>query len=339
MKKKILYIISALIVIGAGLVIYGYSVLNTGFNIDKTVYLYIDENRDYETLRQEVKDSAKVESISNFDMIVSLLDYKSGIKTGRYAVKPGMNIYDLVKVLRNGIQSPVKVKFNNIRTKDDLAQRISGQLMMGKEELLDTLDDSAKCEELGFSTETVIAMFIPDTYEYYWDVKVDNFLRRMQKEYKTFWTESRLAKAKEIKLTPVEVSTLASIVEEECMYTDEYPKVAGLYLNRLRIGQELQADPTVKFAVGDFSLRRILIKHTEVDSPYNTYRHNGLPPGPIRIPSIKGIDAVLNYARHDYFYMCAKDDFSGYHNFATNFTEHLKNRALYIKALNARGIK
>jgi UPF0755 protein len=339
MRKKILYVISAVILIGAGPAIYGYSVLNTGFGIDKTVYLYINESRDYEILRREVKDSAKVENISNFDMLVSLLNYKSGIRTGRYAVKPGMNIYDLVKVLRSGIQSPVKVKFNNIRTKDDLARRISGQLMMSEEALLDTLNDPAGCGKLGFGTESVAAMFIPDTYEYYWDVSVGDFLRRMKKEYEAFWTESRRAKAREAGLTPVEVSILASIVEEECMHTDEYPQVAGLYINRLRIGQELQADPTVKFAIGDFSLRRILNVHTGIDSPYNTYRRKGLPPGPIRIPSIKGIDSVLNYARHDYFYMCARDDFSGYHNFTTNFSDHLTNRALYIKALNARGIK
>ena len=161
----------------------------------------------------------------------------------------------------------------------------------------------------------------------------------MKKEYEKFWTNDRLEKAKEIGLTPVEISTLASIVEEECTYSDEYPKVAGLYMNRLHIGQVLQADPTVKFAVGDFSLRRILNVHTEIDSPYNTYRVKGLPPGPIRIPSIKGIDAVLNYTKHNYLYMCAKEDFSGYHNFAANYQEHLRNRSLYIKALDARGIK
>lgn len=339
MKKKVLYIILVIIVIGLGFAVYGYNILHTEFNIDKTVYLYIDENRDYEILRQEVKDSAKVESISNFDILVSLLDYKSSMRTGRYAVKPGMNIYDLVKSLRSGNQAPVRLKFNNIRTKDDLAQRISDQLMMSKEALLDTLDNPAKCEELGFNKETVVAMFIPNTYEYYWDVDIDDFLIRMKKEYGIFWNQDRMTKAKEIGLSPVEVSILASIVEEECMYADEYPKVAGLYMNRLRIGQELQADPTVKFAVGDFSLRRVLNVHTEVDSPYNTYRRKGLPPGPIRIPSIKGIDAVLNYTKHGYYYMCAKDDFSGYHNFAMNFSDHLRNRALYIKALNARGIK
>jgi UPF0755 protein len=338
MKKK-LYIIPGLAIVCIALIIYAYSILSTGFNIDKAVYLYIDESRNYETLRQEVKDIAKVKNISNFDMLASVLDYKESVKAGRYAVTPDMNIYDLIKILRSGHQTSMKLKFNNIRTKDDLAQRISEQLMMSKESLLNVLNDSLKCKELGFTPETVVAMFIPNTYEFYWDVNADKFLQRMDKEYQKFWNAGRLAKAKEINLSPVEVSILASIVEEECMFTDEYPKVAGLYLNRLRIGQELQADPTVKFAVGDFSLRRILNKHTEVDSPYNTYRHRGLPPGPIRIPSIKGIDSVLNYSKHDYFYMCAKDDFSGYHNFSTNYSEHLINGAKYKKALDARGIK
>ncbi|MDR2950051.1 MAG: endolytic transglycosylase MltG [Prevotella sp.] len=339
MKKKILYTILILIVIGGACAFYGYSVMNTGFNIDKTVYLYIDEKRDYETLKREVIDSAKVGNISNFELLVSVLDYKESIKSGRYAVTPEMNIYDLIKNLRSGKQTPVKLKFNNIRTKEDLAERISDQLMISKDILLNALDDPDQCQKLGFNTETVVAMFIPNTYEFYWDVSLSTFLERMNKEYTKFWNTERLAKAKEINLTPAEVSTLASIVEEECMFTDEYPKVAGLYLNRLRVGQELQADPTVKFAVGDFSLRRILNKHTEVNSPYNTYRRTGLPPGPIRIPSIKGIDSVLNYSKHDYFYMCAKDDFSGYHNFASNYADHLRNRAKYTRALDARGIR
>lgn len=337
MKKKSTYIILAILVIG--LFFYGYRIFSTGFNIDKTVYIYIDDDKDYNTLHQEIKDSAKIKSISSFDILALLLDYKSNIRSGRYAVTPDMSVYDLIKDLRSGHQAPVKLKFNNIRTKEDLAQRISEQLMINKETLLNILEDSTKCKELGFNPQTVVAMFIPNTYEYYWDVTIDNFLQRMKKEYEKFWTNDRLEKAKEIGLTPVEVSTLASIVEEECTYSDEYPKVAGLYMNRLHIGQVLQADPTVKFAVGDFSLRRILNVHTEIDSPYNTYRVKGLPPGPIRIPSIKGIDAVLNYTKHDYLYMCAKEDFSGYHNFAANYQEHLRNRSLYIKALNARGIK
>lgn len=339
MKKKILYILLIIIVICAGVAAYGYSIISTGFNIDKTVYIYIDESKDYNALLKELEDSAKIESVSNFDRLADLMSYKGNLRTGRYAVKSDMTILDFIRNLRNGQQTPVKLKFNNIRTKEDFAERISEQLMMVKSDLLSILNDENKCEKLGFTVDNVVAMFIPNTYEFYWDIETESFINRMQKEYTKFWTPERMEKAKEINLTPIEVSTVASIVEEECMYTDEYPKVAGLYLNRLKRGQLLQADPTVKFAVGDFSLRRILFKHTEVNSPYNTYLHTGLPPGPIRIPSIKGIDAVLNYSKHDYLYMCAKDDFSGYHNFAVTHNEHLQNRDKYIKALNSRGIR
>ncbi|MFV0420088.1 MAG: endolytic transglycosylase MltG [Dysgonomonas sp.] len=338
MKKKILFVLLILLVIAGALGFYGYTVITTGFDIDKTVYVYIDEKRDYNALLEELKDSARLESVSNFDVLASALNYKDNIKAGRYAVNSNMDIYTLIKNLRSGHQTPVKLKFNNIRTKDNLAERIGEQLMFGEEKLLSQLDNPQKCEELGFKPETVIAMFIPNTYEVYWDVSANSFLERMKHEYNTFWTDKRKSEAKEIGLTSLEVSTLASIVEEECTYSTEYPIVAGLYLNRLHIGQPLQADPTVKFAVGDFGLRRILNKHLEVDSPYNTYLHQGLPPGPIRIPSIKGIDAVLNYTKHDYFYMCAKEDFSGYHNFATTHSEHQQNAAKYRMALNARKI-
>ncbi|GAB6119336.1 endolytic transglycosylase MltG [Dysgonomonas termitidis] len=338
MKKKILYafIIIAIIAIAAGA--YVYSIINTGFGIDKTVYLYIDGSRDYDALLKELEDSAKVKSINNFELLASVMDYKDNLKTGRYAVKPDMNILDLMRHLRSGHQTPLNLKFNNIRTKEDFAERISGQLMLGKEDLLATLNDPEKCKDLGFTTETIVAMFIPNTYQFYWDASSNEFFQRMKTEYNDFWNNKRVAQAEELGLSPAEVSTLASIVEEECTFTDEYPVVAGLYLNRLRSGQALQADPTVKFAVGDFSLRRILNKHLETDSPYNTYMHTGLPPGPIRIPSIKGIDSVLNYTKSDYLYMCAKEDFSGRHNFANTYAEHQKNAARYRNALNARGI-
>jgi len=338
MKKKILYILLALIIIGAALAGYGYSILNTGFSTDKTVYVYIDESKNYDKLLEQIKDSAKVDNLSHFETLAGLMDYKGNLRTGRYAVKPGMNIYELIKNLQRGLQTPVRITFNNIRTKEDFANRIGEQLMISEAELLSKLDSEQTCEELGFNLQTVAAMFIPNTYEFYWDTGIDNFLKKMKLEYNSFWTEGRLNKAKEIGLTPVEVSILASIVEEECMYADEYPKVAGLYINRLNRGQALQADPTVKFAVGDFGLRRILFKHLEVESPYNTYKHTGLPPGPIRIPSIKGIDAILNYAKHDYLYMCAKEDFSGYHNFAKTHAEHEQNANRYRRALSARGI-
>ncbi|NDV78674.1 endolytic transglycosylase MltG [Dysgonomonas sp. 511] len=338
MKKTILYIILAFAIVAIGGAVYVYSIFSSGFDIDKTVYIYVDKNKDYERLLAQVKDSAKVESIRNFEWLTSFFDYPDNMRTGRYAVTKDMTVKELVQNLRNGNQSPAKIKFNNIRTKEDFAKRISSQLMLTEDELLSALDDKSQCEELGFDTRTIVAMFIPNTYEFYWDTSVDNFLEKMKREYTRFWNDDRQKKAAEIGLTPIEASILASIVEEECTYSDEYPKVAGLYMNRLNRGQLLQADPTVKYAVGDFSLRRILNKHLETDSPYNTYRNAGLPPGPIRIPSIKGIDAVLNYAKHDYLYMCAKSDFSGYHDFGKTLAEHMANARKYQRALSERGI-
>ena len=342
MKKRGLkiagIIIGIILIICISIAAYIYSVVNTGFSIDKTVYIYIDSNRDYNKLLQDIEQTAKVQDISNFDNVASWLKYKSNLKVGRYAIKPEMNVLDVVRLLRSGAQSPVKITFNNIRTKKDLAKRISEQLMIDEVSLFAALDNVQVCENFGFTTQTIGAMFIPNTYELYWDISVDNFLKRMSSEYKNFWNDARLSKAKAIGLSPVEVSILASIVEEECMFTDEYPIVAGLYLNRLNRGQLLQADPTVKFAVGDFTLRRILNKHLEIDSPYNTYKYEGLPPGPIRIPSIKGIDSVLNYTKHDYIFMCAKEDFSGRHNFAKTAYEHGINAAKYRAELNRRRI-
>lgn len=337
-KKKIVYIILALLVIAAAVGGYGYSVISSGFNIDKTVYIYINEKKDYDSLLVQLEDKAKIKSASNFDRLASLMGYKDNLKSGRYAVKPDMRVIDLVRILRSGAQTPVNLKFNNIRTKKDFTDRISNQLMMDGNELYNTLEDSVKCKELGFKPATVVAMFIPNTYEVYWDVQINTFLKNMKAEYDGFWTDKRKKQAEAIGLTPIEVSILASIVEEECMYSDEYPMVAGLYLNRLHIGQALQADPTVKFAVGDFTLRRILNKHLQVESPYNTYKRVGLPLGPIRIPSIKGIDSVLNPAKHDYYYMCAKADFSGRHAFAQTHAEHQRNAALYRAELNRRKI-
>lgn len=342
MKKKtskiVLIAVIAILLVGAGAGAYIYSVISTGFDINKTVYVYIDDKKDYTDLLAQIRDSAKVINTGNFEMISERLGYKDNLRTGRYAIKPGMTVLEAVRILRNGNQTPTKLTFNNIRTKDDLAERISEQLMFSKEELLSLLNDKAKCKELGFDIQTVVAMFIPNTYEFYWDIHVDTFLSRMEKEYKKFWNENRMSKAKEMGLTPVQVSTLASIVEEECFYTDEYPIVAGLYYNRLQRGMLLQADPTVKFAVGDFSLQRVLNRHLEVNSPYNTYKHTGLPPGPIRIPSIKGIDSVLDYQKNDYLYMVAKEDFSDRHNFSKTLAEHNRFADKYRTALNKRRI-
>lgn len=339
-KRSVLITIICIVCIAlAGAFFYVESIISTKFKIDKRVYIYIDESKDYNNILKQLDTTAHVENLSKFKQIADYYNYSENIKTGRYAIDPDMTIRDVVALLKGGHQTPVKLKFNNIRTKVDLAERLSNQLMMSKETILEALSDSVRCAALGFNVETIDCMFIPNTYEVYWDISLDSFLKRMHTEYNRFWTEDRKAKAKAQGLTPVEASILAAIVEEECYFSDEYPMVAGLYLNRLRSGQMLQADPTVKYAVGDFSLKRILFAHLQVDSPYNTYKHEGLTPGPIRVPSIKGIDAVLNATKHDYLYMCAKEDFSGRHNFAVTHAEHVRNANKYRAALNTRGIK
>ena len=220
-----------------------------------------------------------------------------------------------------------------------MLKTVSHQLMTDSSNLARLLMDSTYCAQIGYSTETLPCLFIPNTYEVYWTMTPEAFVKRMQKEHDRFWNKERKAKAQSIGLTPEEVVTLASIVEEETANNAEKPMVAGLYMNRLHAEMPLQADPTVKFALQDFGLRRILHAHLETESPYNTYKHTGLPPGPIRIPSIQGIESVLNYTRHDYLYMCAKEDFSGTHNFAATFTQHLANARKYQQELNRRKIK
>lgn len=336
--KILLYIIAfvAIIVTVAGL--YIRSTVFKPIVLTETAYIYIQPSTDYESVEVQLKEKANLPSEKIFRIIAERMKYPQSIKTGRYAIKNGMTMPEIVRMLRAGNQSAMKMTFNNMRTKEDLSGRIANQLMMDSLSLLSALKDEKIVEQLGFDTNTVVSMFIPNTYEIYWNTDIDKFLNRMQKEYNTFWNENRKAKAEKIGLTPIEVSTLASIVEEEATYSDEYPIVAGLYLNRLKRGQRLEADPTVKFALNDFSLRRILYKHLEVESPYNTYRNEGLPPGPIRIPSIKGIDATLSPQNHNYLFMCAKDDLSGRHNFATTHAEHIRNAARYQRALNEKKI-
>ena len=314
-------------------------VLASNFSIKETTYVYVDSQKNFNDLCNQLKDSASCKSLASFKQLAYLIGYPDKMKTGRYAIEPGTGNLRLLKNLIGGLQSPIRITFNNIRLRTDLAQRLDDQLMVTKDELLTRFADSTYSAELGFSTETIQCMFIPNTYELYWDITPDNFMKRMQKEYKAFWTADRLAKAAKIGITPVQVSVLASIVEEETAKADEMGMVAGLYLNRLQINMPLQADPTVKYAVGDVTLKRIMFEHLQVESPYNTYKHTGLPPGPIRVPSIKGINAVLNHDQHNYIYMCAKEDFSGRHNFASTLAEHAKNANRYRAELNRRQIK
>lgn len=331
-------IVATLLVIALALGWYIKSTVFKPIELPETAYIYIYPTTNYEEVSKQIKEKVALPSDKIFDMISERMNYPQRVKAGRYAIKDGMTVPEMIRMLRAGSQSATKLTFNNIRTREDLSGRIAEQLMLDSLSLLSALKDTNQIETLGFDTNTVVAMFIPNTYEVYWDTSVEKLLERMHKEYNTFWNESRKDKAIKIGLNPIEVSTLASIVEEEATYADEYAIVAGLYLNRLKRGQRLEADPTVKYAVGDFSLRRILYVHLEVESLYNTYRNEGLPPGPIRIPSIKGIDATLSPADHKYLFMVAKDDLSGRHSFSTTHAEHVRKAKKYQQALNERKI-
>ena len=324
-----------LVILATGAYLY-YSVFRP-FSLPQTVYLYIDREADYEEVVAQLDDKAEIPSKKIFHLLAERMNYPATVKSGRYAIEDGMNMMEVIRRLRSGQQSPVDLTFNNTRTLPDLAGRISHQLMVDSLTLLDSMQEAARSGAFGFTEENFPSLFIPNTYEVYWNTSADDLLQRMKREHDAFWNDSRKGRAEKIGLSPVEVSILASIVEEEATYQDEYATVAGLYLNRLR-RHAAEADPTVKFAVGDFTLRRILFRHLEVESPYNTYKNAGLPPGPIRVPSIQAIEGVLSPERHDYLFMCAKDDLSGRHNFAVTHAEHARNAAAYQRALNQRGI-
>jgi UPF0755 protein len=238
----------------------------------------------------------------------------------------------MVNILRAGLQEPVQLTFNNIRTKEELAAHVSSYIDVDSMSIIELFNPEI-VREYGFTPETFPAMFIPNTYEFYWTTTARQFADRMKQEFDRFWDTDRLTKAQSIGLTPVQVATLASIVQEETNVPAEKAKVAGVYINRLTRGMLLQADPTVKFAVGDVTIRRVLNKYLDTDSPYNTYRYPGLPPGPITFPEISSIDAVLNYEKHNYLYFCARPDLSGYNNYARTNAEHDRNAALYHNAL------
>lgn len=313
--------------------------VGANFHPTHTLYIYVDDRKDFEDVCRQLTDSAACKDIRSFRWLADILKYPDAMRTGRYAVDPRMSNLDLLNNLRRGQQTATRITFNNIRFLEDLTKRLDEQLMLSSADLLTRLADSAYCDSLGFDLETIRCMFIPNTYEVYWNISPDGLLTRMKREYDNFWTADRKKKAETIGLTPIEVAILASIVEEETAVADEFPVVAGLYINRLHRGMLLQADPTVKYAVGDFMLQRILYAHLEIDSPYNTYIYAGLPPGPLRVPSIQGLNAVLNYARHNYLYMVAKEDFSGRHNFASTLTEHNRNANRYRQELNRRNIR
>ena len=258
---------------------------------------------------------------------------------GHYVIPSKCADYDLIQMFRIGQQTPIKITFNNIRTIEQMSSRLSNQLMTDSISFDSMFRDTAFLATYGLNQATAMVFFLPDTYEVYWTITPQRFFERMKAEYEHFWTEHKLRFAAKINLSPIEVSTLASIVEEENIsHPQEWRTIAGLYLNRLKIGMPLQADPTVKYAIGDFTISRVLNKHLEVESPYNTYKIKGLPPGPIRVPSRKALDSVLNYSQHSYLYMCADWHMNGYHLFARTSAEHARNARMYQNQLNKRKI-
>ena len=286
----------------------------------------------------EILVDNKIVKRQKFNQYAGLYGYDK-VKGGRYIVEKGTSYRKLVKMLNAGNQTPVNMVISgNIRTKDKLAGIISKQIEADSAVISDLLNDENLLAELGFNSENAILLFIPDTYNVYWNRNPRQLFRDMKKRYDNFWNESRLKKLEALELTKEEVMITASIVAEESSKNDELKRIAGVYINRLNRGMLLQADPTVKYAVGDFGLKRILIKHTQFDSPYNTYIYKGLPPGPICIPSIAAVDAVLNREHHDYLYFCAKDDYSGYHVFAKTLQQHNQNANAYRSALNKNKI-
>lgn len=305
---------------------------------NKAAYIMIDQDDTKDSVFTKLEPIVTPTALKTIKFLTSMTSYGDHIRTGRYEVgKEGA--FTTFRHIKNGIQAPMMLTIPSVRTLDRLAEEVGKRMMFSSNELLDSLQDSTVCHRYGFTKETIPCMFIPNTYDLFWNTSITNFLDRMKNEYDRFWTSARKEKAKTIGLTPEEVTTLASIVEEETANDGEKPMVAGMYINRLNIDMLLQADPTVKFALKNFEAKRIYNSMLSADSPYNTYKYKGLPPGPIRIPSVVGIDAVLNHTHHDYLYMCAKEDFSGTHNFAKTFSEHQANAAKYVKALNERGIK
>jgi UPF0755 protein len=331
---KFIIIFFAIAFIVAGLRGYQLYMYVFSANVKSEKAIIIPEGATY----NQVVDSLQAHDILNnykaFHWVAKKKSYREAVKPGRYLLRIGMNTNEIVNKLRAGEQDPVNVTFNNARFNEDLAGKVSRYLQTDSLSILQLFSNHELIEKYGFTPETFRAMFIPNTYQFFWTTSASDFAARMKKEYDRFWNETRLEKAEEIGLSPVEVIILASIVQEETAKNDELGRVAGLYINRLQIGMPLQADPTVKYAVGDFSLRRILHVHLEVDSPYNTYKNAGLPPGPVNFPEVSAIDAVLNYEKHNYLYMAAKEDFSGYHNFARTLSEHNRNAIRYRAALD-----
>ncbi|MEP2024688.1 MAG: endolytic transglycosylase MltG [Reichenbachiella sp.] len=338
------------IVLGSAIVAFSMMLSSFGFYFWQMIYspnflveqdskpLMIRTGSSFKDVQNQLYSGRYVNDLVSFSFLSKMMDYDKLVKPGLYLIEPEMTNIQVIRMLRSGDQTEVNVTFNNARLLADLPEKLTRNLEMTEEQLAELILNDSIQQLLGFDSLNFIGMFIPNTYKMWWTTNPENLLGRLKKEYDKFWNEERLAKAAKMGLTPKEISVLASIVQAETIQSDELKVVAGLYYNRIRRGIPLMADPTLVFASGDFEIRRVLNKHKKINSPYNTYLNAGLPPGPINMPNINSLDAVLNYDKHKYLYMCAKEDFSGRHNFATNLIDHNRNAEKFQRAMNKAGI-
>lgn len=304
----------------------------------KEAYLYIPTGANFKTVVDSLRKNDILHDNLSFSFVSKILKYQENVKPGRYKISSKANNLDVIRKLKSGNQDPLNLTINSVRTKEDLAEKISSKLEPKRDVIIGLLNNQEFATKYGLDTNTIISLFIPNTYEFFWTVTPEELFDRMHKEYKKFWTQERLAKADTLKLSKEQVVILASIVEAETNMNDEKPTIAGVYVNRFQQGWPLQADPTVKFALRDFSIKRILHIHQQCESPYNTYKYLGLPPGPINIPSISSIEAVLNCEKHDFMFFVADLSRPGYHKFTSDYRQHVNSANKYRKSLDQKQI-
>ena len=337
MKIRI-YVIAAVLVLASigGFVAGRYFSDNRNPNFTEEYVLYVHPDMTADQVKDSLATGAGMLRPKSIDRTFKEMEVSSKMKPGRYVIEPSATSIYVARMLVFGWQTPQNMTLSGtIRSKGSIARKISSQMMVDSTSIADALNDKAFLEQYGFTPENVFSLFLPDTYQMYWTASVKDIFDRFKKEYDVFWNADRLAKAEALKLTPLQVSVMASIVNGETLQKKEYATIAGVYLNRLRTGMKLQADPTIAFCF-DYTLDRILKKHLTVESPYNTYKYKGLPPAPINVPNKACIDAVLNAEKHKYIYFCADPSFDGTHRFAVTYNEHLRNAREFQRALTAR---
>ena len=340
-EKKILIIfLLTFSVLSSSFLFYAYQIVyypNVLVN-KKDKAFFIHKNTTFKKLQKKLVEENIIHDLVSFSLLARLKKFDVSIKSGRYLLKSNMSNQQLINLLRSGKQTPTKLTFSNARILEELAKKLTRNLEIDSTEMANFLLNDTTAAYYGFNKNTFISMFIPNTYEVFWTASPKNILDKIKYEYKIFWKGNRQKKSEKINLSNIEISILASIVQGETIKMDEAPTIAGVYMNRIKKGIKLQADPTIIFAIGDFSIRRVLNRDKNYDSPYNTYLYKGLPPGPINMPSIQSIDAILNYKKHNYLYFCAKHDFSGYHIFAKTLAQHNINARKFQRALNKERI-